>query len=99
MKSSSNPGVVVDESKFVLPVCAALGGMIVPAALYLAITAGTDVGHGWGIPMATDIAFALCVLAFVSRRLPPALKLLLLTLALFTDPKAELVREFVGCAW
>ena len=48
-----------------LPLAAALGGMIVPALIYTAFTAGTDSVHGWGIPMATDIAFALGILALL----------------------------------
>jgi NhaA family Na+:H+ antiporter len=67
-----------------LPVVAAIVGMIVPALLYLAI-AGTDAGRGWGIPMATDIAFALSVLTLAAAYAPPSLKPLLLTLAIVDD--------------
>ena len=66
-------GELQDRRAAALPAFAALGGMVVPAAIYLAITAGTDASHGWGIPMATDIAFALSVLALIGRRLPSAL--------------------------
>jgi NhaA family Na+:H+ antiporter len=78
-------GELSDRRVAALPVFAALGGMAVPALAYLAVTAGTGQAHGWGIPMATDIAFALGVLALLSRRLPPALKLFLLTLAIVDD--------------
>jgi NhaA family Na+:H+ antiporter len=68
-----------------VPVLGAIGGMIVPALVYLAITAGTGLGHGWAIPMATDIAFAIGVLRIAGRRAPRALGLTLLTLAVVDD--------------
>lgn len=69
-----------------LPIVAAFGGMVVPAGLYLALTAGTPgAAEGWAIPMATDIAFALGVLAVAGRHLPPALRAFLLTLAIVDD--------------
>lgn len=70
-----------------LPVAAALGGMVVPALLYLVVAGG----RGWGIPMATDIAFAVGVLALLGRRAPSGLKLFLLTLAVVDDIGAVLV--------
>jgi len=84
-------GELQDRRTAALPAFAALGGMVVPAAIYLAITAGTDASHGWGIPMATDIAFALSVLALIGRRLPSALRVFLLTLAIVDDIGAILV--------
>ena len=71
----------------VVPVAAALGGMLVPAAIFLAVNSLSAQGSvtGWGIPMATDIAFALAVLAVVGRRLPVALRAFLLTLAVVDD--------------
>ncbi len=78
-------GELADPRKAALPVAAALGGMIVPAAIYLAFNAGTDGQDGWGIPMATDIAFAVGVLALVGRRAPLALKVFLLALAIADD--------------
>ncbi len=74
-----------------LPAIAALGGMIVPAGLYMALNAGGDGFGGWGIPMATDIAFAVGVLALMGPRAPQALKLFLLTLAIADDVGAIIV--------
>ena len=75
-----------------LPAIAALGGMIVPAIVYLAVVAPGGVGQrGWGIPMATDIAFAVGVVALLGRRVPASLKLFLLTLAVVDDVGAIVV--------
>src|SRR4051812_24194690 len=84
-------GELADLRVAALPVLAAIGGMLVPAALYLMITAASGTGHGWGIPIATDIAFSLGVLALLHRTLPPSLKLLLLTLAIVDDVGAIIV--------
>jgi NhaA family Na+:H+ antiporter len=74
-----------------LPVVAAIGGMVVPAALYLAINAGGAGSDGWGIPMATDIAFAVGVLALLGDRVPASLKVLILALAIVDDVGAIVV--------
>jgi NhaA family Na+:H+ antiporter len=74
-----------------LPAAAALGGMIVPALLYTALNAGGEGSRGWGIPMATDIAFALGVLALVGSSIPSALRGFLLALAIVDDIGAILV--------
>lgn len=74
-----------------LPLAAALGGMVVPAGLYLALTWGTPAAVGWGIPMATDIAFALGVLALMGRHIPLGIKIFLTALAIVDDIGAVLV--------
>jgi NhaA family Na+:H+ antiporter len=68
-----------------VPVAAAIGGVIVPATLYLLFSAGTGAAGGWAIPTATDIAFALAVLAVAGRHLPSAMRTFLLTLAVVDD--------------
>jgi NhaA family Na+:H+ antiporter len=84
-------GELRDRRAAVLPAMAALGGMVVPAAVYVLVNVGTDNIGGWGIPMATDIAFALGVVAILGSRVPPALKIFLLTLAIVDDIGAILV--------
>ncbi|MGN9786016.1 Na+/H+ antiporter NhaA [Nonomuraea sp. ZG12] len=79
-------GDLRDLRRAAVPIAAALGGVIVPAALYLLITQGVaGAGKGWAIPTATDIAFALAVLAVIGRFLPTALRTFLLTLAVVDD--------------
>ena len=77
----------------VVPIVAAIGGMVVPAILYLAVnlTAADGVARGWAVPTATDIAFAVSVLAIVGRSLPNALRAFLLTLAVVDDLLAIIV--------
>ena len=84
-------GELSDPRQAALPVVAALGGMIVPAAIYLAVNAGGDGARGWGIPMATDIAMAVGVLSLLGSRVSPSLKLFLLALAIVDDIGAVLV--------
>lgn len=75
----------------ILPILAALGGMIFPAMIYLSITSGTDGSNGWGIPMATDIAFAISALVLLGKRVPTALVTFLVALAIVDDLGAVLV--------
>jgi NhaA family Na+:H+ antiporter len=77
--------------KAALPVSAAVGGMLVPAGFYFAMNAGGPGVHGWGIPMATDIAFALGILALFGSRAPIGLKVFLTALAIADDIGAVLV--------
>ncbi|MGY1713006.1 Na+/H+ antiporter NhaA [Geodermatophilus nigrescens] len=78
-------GDLRDPRRAVLPVAAAVGGMVVPAVLYALVNLGGDGLRGWAIPTATDIAFALAVLAVISTHLPSALRTFLLTLAVVDD--------------
>ena len=84
-------GELADFRQAILPIASALGGMIVPALIYTLITFNTDAVRGWGIPMATDIAFALGVVALLGDRVPKALVGLLLALAIVDDLGAVLV--------
>jgi Na+:H+ antiporter, NhaA family len=86
LKHEVQVGTLSRPSQAAVPVVAAIGGMIVPALIYLALTGALPVERtGWGIPMATDIAFALAVLAIMGRGLPLALRAFLLTLAVVDD--------------
>jgi NhaA family Na+:H+ antiporter len=84
-------GELASMRQAALPVAAALGGMLVPALLFLAFNASGPASRGWGIPMATDIAFALGVLALLGDRFPPALRVFLSALAIADDLGAVLV--------
>lgn len=84
-------GELVGFKRAAFPVLAALGGMIVPGIIYFALNAGTNSAHGFGIPMATDIAFALGVIMLLGKRVPVALKVFLVTLAVADDLGAIMV--------
>lgn len=84
-------GELADRRRASLPVAAALGGMVVPAALYLAFAGAPATRSGWGVPMATDIAFALGVLALLGPRAPAAMRVFLLALAVIDDLGAIIV--------
>lgn len=88
-------GELSSPSQVVLPGLGALGGMIVPAAIYAWFNWGDPVAmDGWAIPVATDIAFALGLLSVFGRRVPTALKVFLLTLAIFDDLAAIVIIAF-----
>ena len=75
----------------ILPILAAIGGMIFPALIYYYINAGSEGASGWGIPMATDIAFAISALVLLGKRVPPALVTFLVALAIVDDLGAVLI--------
>jgi NhaA family Na+:H+ antiporter len=87
-------GELSNPRKAMLPIFAAIGGMIVPALIYFALNSSGEVNSGWGIPMATDIAFALGVLYLLGNRIPLALKVFLTALAIVDDLGAVLVIAF-----
>jgi NhaA family Na+:H+ antiporter len=78
-------GDLRDPGRAALPIAAAVGGMVVPAAIFLTIAGHVGAAKGWAIPTATDIAFAVAVLAILSTHLPSALRTFLLTLAVVDD--------------
>ena len=91
IKREAVHGELSDPKAASVPVLAALGGMVVPALVYVAFNAGGAGADGWGIPMATDIAFAVGVLALVGPRMPVGVKIFLLTLAIVDDIGAIVV--------
>lgn len=84
-------GDLSSASKAALPALAAVGGVAVPAAIYLVVTAGSGLGAGWPVPTATDIAFALGVLAVFGRGIPTRVRVFLLALAVLDDLVAILI--------
>lgn len=78
-------GELSSVNKAMLPVCAAIGGAVVPAGIYAVVNMGSGTMAGWGIPMATDIAFALGVLSMFGSRVPLGLKVFLTALAIADD--------------
>ena len=95
-------GELRDRRKALLPMFAAAGGVIVPAAIYLALQWGEPGERGWAIPMATDIAFVVGVIALFGKRVPLGFKILLLSLAIVDDIVAVLIIAFVfteAIAW
>ena len=77
-----------------LPIFAAIGGMLVPALIYALVNLNSPTSHGWGIPMATDIAFAIAVISLLGEKVPLALKIFLTALAIVDDLGAILVIAF-----
>lgn len=84
-------GELSTPRKALLPILCAFGGAVVPAGIYFMINQGTETASGWGIPMATDIAFALAVVAMLGKRVPLSLKVFLAALAIVDDLIAILV--------
>jgi len=84
-------GELSDRHRAGLPLLAAIGGMLLPALMYLVLNFGRASQVGWAIPMATDIAFAVGALALLGRRVPPAMRIVLLALAVIDDIGAILV--------
>jgi NhaA family Na+:H+ antiporter len=87
-------GELADWRRAALPAAAALGGMLAPAGLYLAFASAPAAKSGWGVPMATDIAFAVGILTLLGSRVPAALRVLLLALAIIDDLGAIMVIAF-----
>jgi NhaA family Na+:H+ antiporter len=84
-------GELSSPKKASLPILCAIGGAVVPAIIYLSLNAGQETSSGWGIPMATDIAFALAVINLLGNRIPSSLKIFLAALAIVDDLIAILV--------
>lgn len=91
LKREFMAGELSTIKKASLPMVAALGGMLVPACIYFFINKGTTAEHGWGIPMATDIAFALALLSVAGKNIPSSVKVFLSALAVADDLGAVLV--------
>ena len=84
-------GELSSPKKASLPILCAIGGAVVPAIIYLGLNAGQETSSGWGIPMATDIAFALAVINLLGDKIPSSLKIFLAALAIVDDLIAILV--------
>lgn len=84
-------GELASPKKAALPIFAAIGGALLPAGIYAVLNYGQATAHGWGIPMATDIAFALAVISLLGNRVPASLKIFLAALAIVDDLLAILV--------
>ncbi|HVU05064.1 MAG TPA: Na+/H+ antiporter NhaA [Polyangiaceae bacterium] len=85
IRKEAYDGSLSDLRRAALPVVAAVGGMLAPAGAYLLLAGEPAIRRGWGVPMATDIAFAVGVLVLLGRRVPPALRVLLLAVAVIDD--------------
>src|SRR5690606_1562103 len=84
-------GELASPQKAALPIICAIGGALIPAGIYMFFNNGTTTASGWGIPMATDIAFALAVITMLGKRVPASLKIFLAALAIVDDLLAILV--------
>jgi NhaA family Na+:H+ antiporter len=85
IKRELTTGELSSIRKSMLPVMAAIGGMVCPALIFLIFNGGSPYAHGWGIPMATDIAFSLGVLSLLGKKVPVTLKIFLTALAIIDD--------------
>lgn len=94
LKKEIYTGALSNIKAALLPVFAAIGGVLLPAAIYMYFNHDTTTAHGWGIPMATDIAFALGILSLLGNRVPLGLKVFLTALAVIDDLMAILVIGF-----
>jgi NhaA family Na+:H+ antiporter len=97
-------GELRDHKNVILPAAGALGGVLVPVTIYLVLQGGSEGREGWAVPMATDIAFVVGCLALLGPRVPPALKVFLLSLAILDDILAVLVIALfftgeIGSGW
>ena len=102
IRREMHEGALADPKVALLPIIAAAGGVVVPALLYIAVNTDPVTRHGWAIPTATDIAFAVGVLALVGKGIPSSLRMLLLTLAIIDDIAAIIVIALVyssGISW
>ncbi|HWK98946.1 MAG TPA: Na+/H+ antiporter NhaA, partial [Parapedobacter sp.] len=84
-------GELSSPKKAALPILAAVGGVLVPASIYAVFNTGTPTAAGWGIPMATDIAFAIAIITMLGKSVPASLKIFLAALAIVDDLVAILV--------
>ena len=84
-------GELNDRSKALLPLIAAIGGVLIPGIIFISLNVGGVGQDGWAIPMATDIAFAIAVLALIGKRIPSGVRLLLLSIAIIDDVIAILI--------
>lgn len=91
IRREMHSGALAEPRQALLPVVAALGGVVAPALIFLAFNAAPPLRNGWAVPTATDIAFAMGVLALLGRGLPPALRVFLLALAIIDDLVAVLI--------
>lgn len=95
LKSEMREGALAAKGQKLLPAMAAIGGIVAPALLYLAVTQGApELRAGWAIPTATDIAFALCVLRLIGPSVPNSAKIFLLAIAIYDDLAAILIIAF-----
>ena len=91
LKREIREGELSNWGQALLPVAAAWGGVVCPALIYMGFNGGTDAMRGWAVPMATDIAFALGLVGLFGSRLPPALRVFLMALAVIDDVMAIIV--------